>query len=1736
MRTGRKLLALLMALALVLSLSPAAFAVDERQEAALDRWTENGVLDGVDAEVGESISRGEAAIIIANLFGLTELGDLSGFNDISEDAAYYEAMQKCFAAGIFIGNGDGTMTPDQPLTREQFFTVFARAVGLKEATVALVEFKDQEEIADWAEGSVNALANRGYVRGVGDDMVAPKQNMTFGNMAYLLDQTIGAYANEPGAEIEGSGDGRMTIVAAPDVTVTGEAGDLIVTDGASDGEVKLQDATVDTLMVNTGADLVMDGASDVGIIEVAESAEGVNLTIAEDASVGTLTNSAAGVTISGDGAVAEVKSSEPIEVTTPNTAVTIEKTEEIEGGTKTTTESYTNDAEGKAGDVTKATVTETADEEGTVTRTTEAETTDADGNVVSKVSSTEVTETAEDGTVTKTTETETTDAEGAVTKTNPTETTATAEDGSVTKTTATETTDAEGAVTKTNSTETTATAEDGSVTKTTETEKTAPDGTVTKTTETEETAPDGSSVKTTETATTDENGVTTTTTETVTTDAEGNTETETETKKTDADGNEITDEPEPEEATAPSDGGGSSGGGSGSGGGNNGGTATVSVTGVAIDDCEIGIYDGILPGTDPMTGNGMRVLFLDSKDESALKLSATVSPANATNKGVTWSALNMDGNADESVLAVDADGGLTIKGQGFAYITVTTRDGGFTEKLVALVFDYYKLTFVNSANEGEVYEDYAASETRGWGFDDLNDPDVVEWFEFTVPEGKVFKGWQDQKSGRIYTPDSAILYPTEEMTFVAIWEDPPVVTYAPGAIAINGKNCDCNLYTADGEYYITLRDLAALLSGTEHAFDVGYDAEKAVATLTTGVNADYSPAKPSGDKSDTAVSGTADFLLNGKGYRNTPIYNIDGTNYFLVNALSGLLGFEVDAEPKTLTFDANGGYFLDDANRQILSFSNKIKPCAVLTNPLYELENYGEPIREGYQYMGMYYGDENIKPDSELLMDKDITLTAKWVKLYTVTFADGDTVYATQKIAEGAYATPPEVPAREGMEFEAWEYDTGSETVEIDFSKTPITADLTVFPVWNVNYYEVSYVYDGTVPAGAPALPETRTYAYSVETVTVEAAPSLDGYTFTGWTTSDVTVSGGQFVMPAKNVELKGSWTAVPSYTVKFDSDGGTTYDDVPVQSGSTVTRPGDPEKTGYKFEYWYAEDAVSAFDFSTPITADLTLTAKWSAQAYNVTLNAGDNATINGTVPETYTYGVGMTLPTDVTMDGWSFEGWKDSNNNIVTEIGKTETGDKAFTAIWLQIFTVEFNAGDGGSGTMQPQTGKDGDTLTLTENAFTRAGHTFAGWKDNDSTATYEDGGTITLAKNVTLVAQWTPIAVTGVSLDKTSATLAIGATETLTATVNPSNAANTAVEWSSSDETVATVADGVVTAVAPGTATITAASAADGTKTDTCTVTVGKAVISAATFTIGQSTALELKDTNNCTIPSSSYTAGISGVVDNGTKYWLTDVNSDSTVWSFANDVKVTLVVAENGSLDLTGVAGLAFAINGTPVDPQPSAPGYEIQIASGATLLTLPNGITITDRVSVVGETPVSFAPNADGGFDYSTGAVQVKSGATLVVGWRDDVSALTITGTDASSKVAFLGSMDVAGTVSHENPVCGLYVWDTNQFTRSDLSMTLQAGTITLADYIYAVGEGAYLVAWKGDSNENIQIGTSAGDITTLQPKLIYDDAQKLTYSSNEVSLENVYGDGETLYVIVVNANGIILQSASRTLS
>ena len=202
-----------------------------------------------------------------------------------------------------------------------------------------------------------------------------------------------------------------------------------------------------------------------------------------------------------------------------------------------------------------------------------------------------------------------------------------------------------------------------------------------------------------------------------------------------------------------------------------------------------------------------------------------------------------------------------------------------------------------------------------------------------------------------------------------------------------------------------------------------------------------------------------------------------------------------------------------------------------------------------YIFSGWYTDAQCTQPaDFAQPLTQNTTFYAKYIPAptYTVIYTDGvngEDVFADQTYA-GLYegvATPAFTvngvaanPTREGYEFAGWN-PAWSATV---------TGSVTYEAQWKQSKFEVKYQYDGETPANAPAVPSSQKATYN-DQVTVADTPSLDGYTFTGWTVKEpegLTVTDGKFTMPAQDVTFTGTWEKRTdlSYTVHYYWNGTT--------------------------------------------------------------------------------------------------------------------------------------------------------------------------------------------------------------------------------------------------------------------------------------------------------------------------------------------------------------------------------------------------------------------------------------------------------------------------------------------------------------------------------------------------------------------------------------------------------------------
>lgn len=218
------------------------------------------------------------------------------------------------------------------------------------------------------------------------------------------------------------------------------------------------------------------------------------------------------------------------------------------------------------------------------------------------------------------------------------------------------------------------------------------------------------------------------------------------------------------------------------------------------------------------------------------------------------------------------------------------------------------------------------------------------------------------------------------------------------------------------------------------------------------------------------------------------------------------------------------------------------------------------PTKEGYIFDNWYISD-NIY-DFTSKVTKNITLSAKWIKdnsneeddneeviaeKYTITFnSNGGSNVDSVIVEKGQKIVEPKEPTRKNYEFVSWQLNGK----DYDFS-SEVISDITLIAKWKK----------------------------------VTTTNNTTNNNNNNNNNSNNNNSG--------NEEEKPSTPETPkSYTIKFDTDGGNTIANQTVEEGKLVTKPSEPKKDGYTFDGWYYND--KAYDFSTGVTSDITLVAKW--------------------------------------------------------------------------------------------------------------------------------------------------------------------------------------------------------------------------------------------------------------------------------------------------------------------------------------------------------------------------------------------------------------------------------------------------------------------------------------------------------------------------------------------------------------
>ncbi len=516
---------------------------------------------------------------------------------------------------------------------------------------------------------------------------------------------------------------------------------------------------------------------------------------------------------------------------------------------------------------------------------------------------------------------------------------------------------------------------------------------------------------------------------------------------------------------------------------------------------------------------------------------------------------------------------------------------------------------------------------------------------------------------------------------------------------------------------------------------------------------------------------------------------------------------------------------------------------------------------------------------------------------------------------------------------------------------------------------------------------------------------------------------------------------------------------------------------------------ATSAENSNIKATATVTVTTKVTGVTINptsATIYMGETRTFTATVSPSTASNKNVT--------------WTSTNTSVATVDSNGKVTPKANGTTTIKVITVDGSKTASASVTVRTNaTGvtlnktstiievNNTETLSATVAPSTTSDKTITWTSSNTNVATVDSNGKVTAVANGEAVitarttngktAQCTVTVVTpvdGIHLSKTSTELKPDQTETLTYVIYPSNASNQNVTWSSNNTSVATVSNGVITAKAPGTATITAKTA-DGSKQAQCTVRVITPVTKVKLNKNSTVLAVGQTDTFTATItPSGATYKGVSWSSSNASVATVSDEGVVTAV--AAGQAEITVTTNEGGKTDVATVTVYV------PVD------GVHLSEEE----LSIPKGQTATLTYSIYPTT----ASNQDVTWSSSKIEVATVSDEGVITAKEPGTTTITVTTAD--------GSKSASATVTVTQPVEGVVL------VKKEIYLDLNETTTA-----------KYEILPKNATNKNVTWTSSDNEIAVIE-----SDGTIKPLKSGEVTLtveteDGGFKDTAVLYVQVL---------------
>ncbi|MEK5429417.1 InlB B-repeat-containing protein [Lysinibacillus sp. FSL R7-0073] len=458
-----------------------------------------------------------------------------------------------------------------------------------------------------------------------------------------------------------------------------------------------------------------------------------------------------------------------------------------------------------------------------------------------------------------------------------------------------------------------------------------------------------------------------------------------------------------------------------------------------------------------------------------------------------------------------------------------------------------------------------------------------------------------------------------------------------------------------------------------------------------------------------------------------------------------------DISNLTINIGSSDDWIVTDGNTYPLTSlpSKKVGIEKDFSKPTYSFNNFNSPIllpigdlltEQNINDIGssniitLILSSPNMKDDYAVF--NNISLvdfnTSPQVK-HTVSFeTDGGSAVPSQSVVNGGMATMPEVePIKAGYTFGGW-YKDADHTESYDFNSN-ITGNTIIYAKWNAQAYTVSFNTDGGSAVS------NQSVLHGGKATIPEVEPTKAGYTFGGWY-KDI---GGTQVYDFNSViteatTIYAKWNA-QAYTVSFNTDGGSAVSNQSVAHGEKASEPTPaPTKGGYTFEGWYKDVGYTqTYDFTSVITENTTIYAKWNAQTYVVSFNTDGGSAVSN---QSVAHGEKASEPTPApTKGGYTFGGWyKDAGYTQTYDFTSVITENMTIYAKWnAQTYIVSFNTDEGSA--VSNQSVAHGGKVSKPTSAPTKAGYTLGGWYTSNTLEKLFDFESSSITRNITIYAKW-------------------------------------------------------------------------------------------------------------------------------------------------------------------------------------------------------------------------------------------------------------------------------------------------------------------------------------------------------------------------------------------------------------